>query len=336
MFRRHVSAISTMSARDSVMKQSPRIFALIITLFMCASVPLPACAEVLQAANSRVTLDVPDGFVPAARYAGFEDTGLQSSFVIVEMPDVAFEQLKAGLTPEALATKGILKAKSGSLKRSDDHVYFTAEQESAGGPVAKFMLAFRDQGVTALITGNVPKAMIDTGKITRAQIEPILESAKIAAVATEDVPLFTLDYLGPFKKAGALAGTAKAYTLDGVLDPGTKTPGRTMFIIAPSLDNRLISDPHAFARSHLMQQADAKDVKINKSRETKISGMEGVILNATAQAEGGEPQALSIYHVLLVNPKGGYFVMVGRTADVDPTAMFGEFEKMSKSFKAAP
>ncbi len=314
----------------------PRLFVVIAAILMTASIPLPAAGEVLQATNSRVTLDVPNGFVPAARYAGFENPELQSSFVIVDMPDVAFEQLKAGLTPEALATKGIMKAKSQRLKRSDDHVYFTAEQASAGGPVAKFMFAFRDQGVTALITGNVPQAMIDTGKITISQIESIVESAMIATVAAVDVPLFTLDYLGPFKEAGALVGTAKAYTLDGVLDPGTKTPGRTMFIVAPSLDTRLISDPHAFARTHLMQQADAKDVKVTKSRETKISGMDGVMLNATAQADGAGPQVLSIFHVLLINPKGGYFVMVGRTGEVDPTATFGEFEKIAKSFKAAP
>jgi hypothetical protein len=302
-----------------------------VTCFIFA-LSAPSQAEVLQAQNSRVTLDVPAKFVPSKLFAGFQNDALQTSFVIIDMPAAAFDQLRAGLTAEGLATRGVVNAKPGKLKRTDDYVYWTGEQMSPIGIIAKFILGFRDTQTTA-ITGNVPKAMIVNGKLKSAVIEAILASAALAPTAAASKPLFSLGDLGRFKDAGVFAGTARMYTSDGVADPGTKAPGRAVFIVAPSLDLRPIPDVREFARSAMSQAGAATDITLTWTDDVAIGGLQGVASKATAKTTESPALPLALYQVVLLRPDGGYFRMVGRTSEIDPTETMAMFERMARSFK---
>jgi hypothetical protein len=292
-------------------------------------------ADVMQAQNSRVTMQMPTGFVPSAQFAGFQNDALQTSFVIVDMPAAAYDQLKTGLTPDGLATRGVKNAKPGTLSRAGDYVYLTAEQDSSIGPIAKFLLAFSDHETTAFITGNVPKKMIIEGKLKPAIIEAIFASAALAAKSAPAKPLFSLGDLGRFKDAGTFAGTARLYTTDGVADPGTKAPGRAVFIVAPSLDLRAIPDVRGFAHSAMSQMPAATDISLTWTDDVAMGGLQGVASKATAKTTEALGFPLSIYQVVLLRPEGGYFRMVGRTSEIDPKETMAEFERMARSFKPA-
>ena len=60
------------------MKVSP-----IPTMNACV-IPSSVQARIIQAPNSRVSLDLPESFKPAARYAGFEHAASGASIVILE------------------------------------------------------------------------------------------------------------------------------------------------------------------------------------------------------------------------------------------------------------
>ncbi len=293
-----------------------------------------AHAEVQQAPGSRVAIDLPTGFTPARAYSGFENAALSSSFVIMEMPGEAFDQVKAGLTPEALAGKGITKVQLKSLARPDPHVYLSGEQPSPMGRIAKFMLVIRDGNASALISGNIPTEAIDSGKLTVAAVEAALKSARIASTAMPEKPLFTLTDIGSFKSAGSVAGTAKAYTLDGSLapPPGAKSTGRELFLVAPSLDARPVGDLEAFTKAALLSLAGAKDLKVATFEPVAIGGLKGLASTASGR-DTNEDRPLHVYHVVLVNPAGGYYRLVGMTYDADPKPRLAEFERMANSFK---
>ena len=281
-------------------------------------------------------MTVPAGFAPAKAYSGFENVALSASFVIMEMPGAAYDQIKAGFNAEALATKGITNVELKTLTRSDEHFYLTGVQNSPIGKVAKFMLVIRDGDVSALVSGNVPETALSSGKLTVAAVEAALSGARIAATAAPEKVLFTLSDLGPFKAAGTLAGTARAYTLDGVLSPppGTPKTGRELFLVAPSLDARPVGDLEAFTRTALPSLAGVKEMNVGKIEPITIGGLKGLAARAMAKdADDGKP--LHVYHVVLANPAGGYFRMVGMTFEADPTVRLAEFERMAKSFKPA-
>jgi hypothetical protein len=297
----------------------------------------PAFAEVQQAPGSRVKIDLPAGFSPAKAYSGFENEALQTSFVVVEMPAIAFDQLKSGFTAEALAAKGIVKAAFKSLSRPDDHLYMTGEQMSAMGDIAKFMLVVRGTDSMALITGNVPKATLASGKLTVAAIEAALTGATLAAAVEPAKPLFKLGDLGAFKSAGSFAGTTQAYTLDGSLapPPGADRKRRELFLVAPSLDARPVGDLDAFSRKAVASLAGTKDVVVAKTEPVTIAGLTGLAAIASAKdKDDGAP--LQIYHVVLVKPAGGYYRLVGMTFNADPALRMAEFRRIAASFQPLP
>lgn len=196
------------------------------------------------------------------------------------------------------------------------------------------MLIMRDGNASALISGNIPAEAISGGKLSVAAIEAALTSAKLASTAMPEKPLFTLTDIGPFKPAGSVVGTTKAHTLDGSLapPPGAKKIGRDLFLVAPSLDARPVGDLEAFTRTALESLAGAKDLKVGGFEPVVIGGLKGLAATASGRASG-EDRPLHVYHVVLVNPDGGYYRLVGMTYDAEPKQRLAEFKRMAKSFK---
>ena len=137
-------------------------------------------ARVQQAPASRIAIDLPDGYEPAKLFSGFIHERLGVSLVIVEMPGRAYEELAKGLTPAALAAKGVTVVRQAKLSRPDEHIFIEGEQVSPAGAFAKYLVVFRDGDVTALITANVQKGMVTlTGTLQYAiQRGPIMKAVQ--------------------------------------------------------------------------------------------------------------------------------------------------------------
>ncbi len=96
--------------------------ALVAALMVTLVAGGPLQARPLQALNSRVVLDLPDGYVPSRSFAGFQNEAQGVSYVIQELPAAAFDELVEGFTPEKLATRAIQDAEVATLARPGKHV----------------------------------------------------------------------------------------------------------------------------------------------------------------------------------------------------------------------
>ena len=316
-----------------------RRFARLVPVGLAAAIAYsgvtPAEARTQQAPSSRVTIDLPEGYEPASLFSGFTHERLGVSFVVVEMPGKAYEELEAGMTPEALAAKGVRNARRLKLERAEPHVYMQAEQTSAAGDYAKFFVVFRDSAVTALITANVQKASLEKGDVKSADIERALASARVAETAAPAKDLFKLGYLGAFKPAGVFLGTARVYTLDGQSAPAERSVGRPMVIVTPSLDRRVVPRPEEYADGLIASLAGTTDTRVTERRRMTIAGLEGVELVATAKDRDGGAE-IALYQALLLAKGGGYFRIVGQTGAADRERHLAEFRRIAASFEPLP
>lgn len=294
---------------------------------------LPSVANAVprQAHNSRVVLDLPAGFEPAPLFSGFINERLGVSYVILESPREAYEEIVAGFTPRELAKRGITGPERGSLTRTGDHVYMRARQVSPAGTYAKFFVVFRTGDQSILITANVPIDALRTGTVTAAGIEQVLASAATAS-RTAVRELYRLDYLGQFKQAGTLIGTSKVYTRDGRIGPVREGQPHAVFVVAPSLDTRPIEEPHDFATRLLTSLTGYRDIKFDTPAEVSVDGHTSIAIEAqAADAETGTP--VDILQVLLPAPGGGYFRLLGIAPRSE--ALIPEFRRMAQGFKLA-
>lgn len=302
-----------------------------VSLLLMTLAATQATARVQQAPSSRVAIDLPDGYQPSRLFTGFVNEAAGASLVIVELPEAAYEQLANGLTPEALATKGITDVQAGKIARAQPYIYMTGVQASGQGPVAKFLMAFRNGGVTALITANVQKVTLDQGVLKAEDVERVLASATIAAAAAPAQELFRLAYLGPFKPAGSILGTTRAFTLDGRMEPGAPGEQRAMLVVAPSLDRRPVVDAERQAETLLQGLAGLQAPKVAESRRLRVAGMEAIELVGSATDKDGGA-ALALWQLLVLPKSGGYYRLVGQMPAAEKDRLVAELRRVAEGF----
>lgn len=325
---------STTPTRQTHRGRRGSLAVLLLVALIGFGAPAIARAAPQQAPNSRIVLDLPDGFVPSPLFSGFQDDTSGVSYVILEAPVGEYDKMAQGFTPEELAKRGITDVEKGELARQDSHVYMRAVQKSEAGTYAKFFVLFRTADQTVLVSVNVPKRSIDDASVKREDVERVLATAK-----TTEKPavrnLYALNYLGPFKEAGTLVGTSKVYTLDGRLDPDRTGDARSAFMVAPSLDKRPVTEPEKLAVGLLSTLPGYKDLKPGAPRAIIVGGLDGIELEAEAVDEDdGKP--IHLYQTVLLGKDGGYFRLIGIATPQDKQQLAGEFPKVAHSFSLLP
>ncbi len=314
-----------------------KIAALAAMTALCASIGTPAAqAEPRQAPNSRVALDLGGTFAPSDRFSGFVDEASGASFVIVEMPAAAYEELKNMPNfPEALANQGLTGTSATDLAgRKGEYVYFTAKQNAAGSVFDKFVLILRENGITAMVTANIPQAAVSAGTFNKAQIETVLANAAVMNQPAKGVELFRLGYLGPFKESFGLLGTSKAYSISGALPaPGeNRIVKEPTLIVSPSIDGRQIIDPQAAAQKSFQSFGGLKDKAVASEKPVQIGGLKGYqIIGDAVDLESGSK--IGIHLLLLSGDPDGYYALVGTSPGADMDKFMPELEKVIASFE---
>lgn len=300
-----------------------------------AALPAQALASPQQAANSRVVLDLPAGYQPAALFSGFQNDELGVSFVILEAPPKAYDEMATGFVGSELAKRGLTDAEKGSLARDGDYVYMRARQKSPAGSYAKFFVLFRTADQTVLISCNVPQAALDGGSVKPEDVEKVLATARtVEATAVKDI--YRLGYLGPFREAGRVAGTSRIYTLDGRMDvePQGDSP-RAMVVVAPSLDQRTITDEAELARKLVLSLSGYRDIKPADPRKLSVGAAPAVeIVTEAVDVASGVP--VRIYQMLICPAEGGYFRLIGIAAANDSPRLDPEFRRIAEAFQVRP
>jgi hypothetical protein len=292
--------------------------------------------ELRQAPNSRIAIAPGDSFVPSDRFTGFVDEQSGASYVIAEMPAVAYDELtKTTNLVEEFTRGGLIEVVRRPLpERQGEFVYLTGKQRTPAAEYAKYVLVMRQNDVTGMITANIPLIAMREKNITEAQVKTALATAIIKDQAGESVDLFKLSYLGEFKPSFTVMGTSKLYS------PSGKTPEEgedrlakePVFMVSPSIDKRPIADIKAVAQQSFSTFGNFQEHKIQSEKPVTIGGLEGYEIVGQAKfAQTGRD--VGVYMVMLRGNTGGYFVMFGTTNDATMATYLPEFQKMAASFE---
>jgi len=308
---------------------------LIVRLLAFAGVAVFAfatAAEVRQPPGSRVKMDVPAKFETSKLFSGFVLPIASTSIVVAELPTNRLDKLKAGLTDEALAKKGITDIKRSKLKRDDDHVYLVGKQKLQGATFNKHVLLMKDDKTIAVITFNIPEDAITDGFVTQAAINTALVSAAFTAKAAPIIKQFSLGYLGAFKEAGKLMGSAILYSPDGQLVPKVKGVQRSVVIIAPSVDRVHVRDLKGFSERALKSVGGFKNVELSETKDITIAGLRGVRSEATGVSQS-DKAPVTIVQVVLDRAKGGYYRILAIIRESEQAKLMPDVDKLISSFK---
>lgn len=283
-----------------------------------------------QAPGSRLVLDVPEGYAASPTFSGFVHTPTGVTIILLEVPASAYPEMKKGLSPETLSGQGMSQVETGSLDREGEHVFVTAEQATPAGRFAKFILLFREESLTALVSASVPKSAIDSGHVAPETIERTLASARVAPDAGEKP--FALGYTGPFRDTGAFIGQSHFYA---VVDPPEKERQAASMppslIVASALDGSRVEDLEAMGRAGVRELRGGEAAENVESQRLEIAGLEA-IENVVPPSGSGEASDAGIYQVILRASQGGYYRIVGKAPAPEWPALLPEFRKIAQSF----
>ncbi|MEJ2227137.1 MAG: hypothetical protein P8Y67_02655 [Alphaproteobacteria bacterium] len=294
-----------------------------------ALLPASAWAEAFRIApNSRIALEVGGSFKASRNFSGFLNEQSGVSFVTSEMPASAYDDVKAiGDSPTALAQQGITITHKGVLPgRKGEYVYITGRQRSGSVQLKKYLLILRQNGVTGMITVNVPQAALASGQITKEKIEHILTTAKVVPATQSKEEAFWLEYQGHFKVA--VQGPSKIYSLTGA--PPESLAVDPLFVV--STDQSDAPTPKLAARQAFKLIGGFRNHILKTEKEITIHGANGYSITGQAE-EIRTGKAVGIYFVMLPGNSGNYHVMIGTAPIQEMRIYLAEFKKMARSFK---
>ncbi len=286
-------------------------------------------ARSIQANNSYVVLSLPKSFKSQHRFAGFFSRDAGATIMVLDLPREAYSQFTHRFERE-LANKGYSEVRREKLNgRHDEHLFFFARQHTPVGQFDKYLLIFRNQERAAYVTITVnPIEQVET-PLSYIGAKNILAKASLASKRARAAKNYYLDYMGAFVERSTIAGSTTIFALKQPRAP--KKRGKPLFVIAPSISRHKLTGLKDTGRKLMANFARFRKMKLTAEEDLMVDGMQGYGLSATAiNKSDGKP--VGIYQLVLANPKGGYFRIVG----VAPRPQFAhylpEYRRMAASF----
>jgi hypothetical protein len=284
----------------------------------------------LQAAGSRVVMELPRAFETAPRFVGFFDEKREISFLVSDLPAEAFAKMTEGFTPALLKERGFLDPREGTLERKDRYIYRRFAQTSPNGLVQKFVLVFTDDTATGMISGNVPTTLLSSGALSERDIEAMLASARLVEKKLELPLVATLGDTATLKPA-LVYGQSQIWTLDGKHGEGFELS--PAIVVAASATYETTATPQQYAAAALGSLAGHKNIAlIGNAKPLKIGAHRGIELTASAEAtKSGAQRAL--YQFLIPQASGGHVRFIGIAPFADKDLWFVAFRRSVASLK---
>jgi len=293
-----------------------------------------AHAQQSQPPGSRVAIDPPAGFSVAKRFTGFRHPS-GASIVILEVAANAYQSMAPAMSGDLLAPKGIVDIKPLKLDRVGEHRALSGRQATPHGWFAKFMLLFRDERATALVTVNVPERVIDAEPISRHAVIKALESARLAPKPHAQAPMpYRLGYTGALQPAGRIAGGGLIYTRDGKLPTTQMKRTRPSFLLMHALSRtqrQVVIDIGVFGRRLINGLSGLSNITLADETKMRVAGLDGVRHRGTATSKTTGDR-VAIYHLTLLDGDGGYYRLFGETPVQRADTDLAMFDRMANSF----
>lgn len=285
----------------------------------------PVYAE--QVAGTSVSIEPPPGFVAADRFSGFFDRERGASIMVSDIPG-EFEQTGAAFRDKAqLLARGMtLLSHADTTVDTRRALLVEAEQSAQGQRFKKWLvLVEREKGVSLLVA-TLPEGAIDA---LEAPLKSALLSARFGAPSDPYAALgFAITPVAPFEYAHAL-GQTLILTPEGLFP--LKDPQMPSLVVGLSASqDAAIADRKAFAERRILQVADIKDTRLERSKPIRVGGLEGYASLATGKHAPGN-DARTLYQVMLFD-QDGYALILGSMPTKSRSTHLPIFERMAKTF----
>jgi hypothetical protein len=307
-------------------------FALLCVLFGAVLGRVSAAAEPIAPPGSRIALVPPAGFTIAHGFSGFENKDIGASIVLTELPGGAFAEVRSGVTPEALATRGVLRVSPIAVPAAAyEHVAIRGEQQTGGILHDKWILFFDGGSFVGIVTANVPRH--DPTALSEPAAVAMLASARIVAPAGDAVAAlpFTFDPGARFRHRTALAGRS---ALLSETPPPQKHHEATMTIAVVADRPVPPAEQQRFGLA-LLRGLKALEVRsVVEAEPIAVAGMSGFEYLADARSPGSG-ESVRLLAAALFTERSGY-VLIGAAAPAVFDAAVPDFRSVIASFRPKP
>ena len=251
---------------------------------LLAGAPARAADPVFPA-SSRIGVVPPPGFVPSARFVGFENPQANAAILFLTMPNEAYAEVEKNFTNEALKSLGLEVATREAMTFKDGKGVFVAgpKQQDGTKRYESRMIA-NLAGVTALVSVQMLESSRAT--VTDAMVKEALKTLAVRQQVPEAERLALLPY-----KIGELSGfhvVISSHDGTAVLTLGPKDavenveqPFVLMNVVtgeAPKPDER-----DKIARQAFSSAPGIKDIRITRSEPLRFGQSSGHEIIAEAK-----------------------------------------------------
>jgi hypothetical protein len=313
----------------AVLRAGAFVFTVIALTTIVHDRPIATSAD-LQAAvrvsGTRVSVLVPPGFEPVVQAPGFRDKETGSSLVVTEIPG-PFAAVRAGLTAEGLATRGMQLLSAEEVRiASRDGVLMAASQQVGGAIFRTWMGVFGTNNATVMVVAAYPEAL--AGKMSALLRRAVLSAEWGPDVVVDPFEglLFRLREGKTLKIAGRMSN-ALMLTRGGTSGP--PPPAEPMLVVATSLTEVEVGDLETFAKARLMQTAQVKEITDIEGRTVTVGGSPGYEIRAAARdLKTGAP--LVVYQLVAVRGRQ-YYLVQGLVGAAGADEYIPEFRAVASS-----
>lgn len=254
--------------------------AVVLAASVLAAPILARAAEPVFPRGSAIGLVPPPGMVESPAFAGFEDRTHNASLLIVDMPAEAYDQIEAGFTDAALASKGItLEKREAFPLKGGKALLLTGTQAAGPAAVRKWVLLMGTADVTGLLTLQVPET--EAAAYPDAAVRAAFATLTVRSVQDQMGALpFALTNLAGFRPVRTIAGTTVILT-DGPKDviDGAEQP---LFVVSIAGGSPRDDERRQFALRAMSTLPGLKELRLERAEPQRIGGQAGFEVMANA------------------------------------------------------
>jgi hypothetical protein len=259
--------------------------------------------------NSRIGLAPPSGFVPSAKFPGFENPQANAVIVLLELPAEAFPEIEKTFTDEALKTRGMTVETREPIELQGARGFLLTGQHVTGNfKRREIVLAVPVSGATAIVSVQIAEE--SRAAVSEPDIREALKTLVTRAAVPDAEKLAALPY-----KLGDLAGfrlirggpDGTALLTDGPEDTVAAVAQPFVLIgLAPGEPPKA-EERDTFARRAFSSMPGIKEVRILRAEPLRISNQAGYEILAEAKEANSNTEVTTVQWLRF--GAGGYVQM---------------------------
>ena len=275
-----------------------------------------------------VKLEAPKGFVRSNNFQGLTQESAQSSIMVAALP-APYSEVSGSFNKETMGQAGVrLLTKKKVEVGGRNGVLLKATQTVSSVSFNKWILLVDNQSVTSIVTGVWPtsKTTEMDAKLKKAVMSSVFFKPNPAAVDVgfTVTPSKKLDEDLSFRMTGNTLGFKRPGAELATTEP--------VFVATHAPGNLPEGDRREFAVYRMRNLTQARVSDELKGGPIVIDGMNGYEFVAEA-TDRATKTPLFAYQVMLFDPSGSYYMMLGMGDAKSREAFLPEYKAMAKSFK---